>query len=388
MHCVAGHARRRSCTRRSTPTPVDVIVDKGQDPRHRGLLAASRARAWTSCCASAGSTRSPSSGWRPTTASRTPRSTRCARASQVTRRHAAAVRGVDVAPGDSERALDELRDGGAAWRERRRRPPSGCSRSCARTSPTSACWRRCATVPRELLRAPRPLRDEAWDNVAAADRLRPDDLAAAGRRAHVRAARAARRRARARRRHRLGLPRRACSPGSSRHVWSVERHPALSRAGGGATSRRRASQNVTLVVGDGARGLPGARALRRDQRRGGGRARHPAGAGRSSSRPAGGSSRRSTTATSGSSRLRRTAGAELERPALERVRFVPLVSARTDRLSRGFGRYSRPTFAHGSPVDDHDVGREVVGAADQRRADAVGVDRHAARPRTRGCARR
>ena len=37
----------------------------------------------------------------------------------------------------------------------------------------------------------------------------------------------------------------------------------------------------------------------------------------------------------------------------------------------------RPTFAHGPAVDHHDVGREVVGAAQQRRADAVGVDGHA-----------
>ena len=37
----------------------------------------------------------------------------------------------------------------------------------------------------------------------------------------------------------------------------------------------------------------------------------------------------------------------------------------------------RPTFAHGLPSSMHDVGREVVVAAQQRRADAVGVDRHA-----------
>ena len=55
---------------------------------------------------------------------------------------------------------------------------------------------------------------------------------------------------------------------------------------------------------------------------------------------------------------------------------------------RGFGLKPRPTFAHGPAVDHHHVGREVVGAADQRRADAVGVDGHAVGLEARGCARR
>ena len=49
------------------------------------------------------------------------------------------------------------------------------------------------------------------------------------------------------------------------------------------------------------------------------------------------------------------------------------------RSSRGLGRSSRPTFAHGRPSTIDDVGGEVVRAADQRRPDAVGVDRHAGR---------
>ena len=40
------------------------------------------------------------------------------------------------------------------------------------------------------------------------------------------------------------------------HVWSVERHAGAVRAGAARTSRAAGIDNVTLVVGDGARGLP------------------------------------------------------------------------------------------------------------------------------------
>jgi protein-L-isoaspartate(D-aspartate) O-methyltransferase len=39
------------------------------------------------------------------------------------------------------------------------------------------------------------------------------------------------------------------------HVWSIERHPDLSRLAGEALARAGA-ENVTLVIGDGSRGLP------------------------------------------------------------------------------------------------------------------------------------
>ena len=82
VHCVAGTPGRRSCTRISTARAIDVIVDKGQAVdtdgysgfegtdldellRERGITAGRR-----------------SSAWPPTTASRTPRSTPCARASR------------------------------------------------------------------------------------------------------------------------------------------------------------------------------------------------------------------------------------------------------------------------------------------------------------------
>ena len=47
-----------------------------------------------------------------------------------------------------------------------------------------------------------------------------------------------------------------------------------------------------------------------------------------------------------------------------------------------------PDLAARAPVDHHHVGGEVVGAAQQARADAVGVDRARRPPRTRGSGRR
>ena len=107
------------------------------------------------------------------------------------------------------------------------------------------------------------------------------------------------------------------------HVWSVERHPALSER-----ARRSLAaagvDNVTLVVGDGARGLPehapydaiNVAAAARPRSR----TRWP-----SSSPPAGGWSCPSTTATSGSSCCAAPRAGARARRGLERVRFVPLV---------------------------------------------------------------
>jgi protein-L-isoaspartate(D-aspartate) O-methyltransferase len=80
-------------------------------------------------------------------------------------------------------------------------------------------------------------------------------------------------------------------------VWSIERDPALSRLGG----RRLAEAGiggVELVVGDGSLGPARTRALRRDQRRRGGRAAGPALRSRTSSRAAAGSCCRSTARSS------------------------------------------------------------------------------------------
>ena len=57
-----------------------------------------------------------------------------------------------------------------------------------------------------------------------------------------------------------------------------------------------------------------------------------------------------------------------------------------DALEPRVGPLPAPDLRAGPAVDHDDVGREVVGAADQRRADAVGVDRHAVGLEARGCA--
>ena len=55
-------------------------------------------------------------------------------------------------------------------------------------------------------------------------------------------------------------------------VISIERHASLSETAGAALAEA-GVENVELVVGDGTLRLPGGRALRRDQRRGGQRPR-------------------------------------------------------------------------------------------------------------------
>ena len=102
--------RARSCTRRSTASRVDVVVDKGQDPGTEGYSGFEATRARASCCASAGVDR-------------------------------LTVVGLATDYCVKNTALDALRgglrgDGGprgrcAAWRSRRA-TPSGRSRRCAR----------------------------------------------------------------------------------------------------------------------------------------------------------------------------------------------------------------------------------------------------------------
>ena len=106
-----------------------MIVDKGQDPRHGGLLRLRRHAGSRSCCASTASTRSPSSASPRTTAS----AHRARRAARGLRRHRrpGAVRGVDVEPGDARpgaRRAARPRGGGATPCAAPRR---GSSRSCA-----------------------------------------------------------------------------------------------------------------------------------------------------------------------------------------------------------------------------------------------------------------
>ena len=232
--------------------------------------------------------------------------------------------------------------GGGVWREARRR--DRLLASCARTITDERVLEAMRAVPRDRF-VPAELAARGVGQRPAADRRRADDLPAAGRRPHVRAARAARRRADPRRRHRLGLPRRAARPARRARVERrAPRAPCPSRRR--ATSRRRVD-NVTLVVGDGARGLPETAPFDAINVAAAAGARSPPALRRRSSAAAGGSSRRSTTATSAWSSHRTPARARAH--GLERVRFVPLVDLADAAPRRGFGRYSRPTFAHGLP---------------------------------------
>ena len=130
----------------------------------------------------------------------------------------------------------------------------------------------------------------------------------------------------------------------ARHVHSIEVHASLSRQ---AAENLRAAgvTNVTLEVGDGSRGLPRARALRRDQRGRRGRRRDPAAAGRAARarRPARRAGRDRRPAAGG-------------RPPDARGRDAHAARARAlrparqlTRLRRGFGRSSRPTLPPGRP---------------------------------------
>ena len=159
-----------------------------------------------------------------------------------------------------ETAVIDRSSSGAARRSSESPPwPRGsdCCRSCAPRSTTRACWR-----PWRRCRATSSCRPTCARRVgerAAAAPRRPDDLAAARGRAHVRAARARAHRPRARRGHRLRLPRRLLgrswprTSGASSATRALRlRARRLSAAG---------VDNVTLVVGDGVAGAAGAGAV-------------------------------------------------------------------------------------------------------------------------------
>ena len=174
------------------------------------------------------------------------------RAARGLRRHRrrSAVRGVEVEPGDSERALAEVRAAGGVIGVNRR----PADRQAAGPDLRRARARGDARRPARPVRA-QVARRRGVGQRPPADRRRPDDLAAARRRPHVRAAPAARPRAHPRRRHRLGLPRGAAGEARRARVdGRAPRRPV--RAGRRRTSRAAGVTNVTVVVGDGARGLP------------------------------------------------------------------------------------------------------------------------------------
>jgi protein-L-isoaspartate(D-aspartate) O-methyltransferase len=107
------------------------------------------------------------------------------------------------------------------------------------------------------------------------------------------------------------------------HVWSIERHAALSRQAA-ANLRAAGVANVTLVVGDGARGLPEEAPFDAVNVAAAAWAEIPA----ALEAQLGPGGRLVAPVEDGDQRLcfvRRTDG-ELERRRLERVRFVPLVT--------------------------------------------------------------
>ena len=239
-----------------------------------------------------------------------------------------------------------------------------------------------AEVPRDLF-VPPDLRDQAWENI-------PLPIGVRARRSRSRSwwrACASCSSSPATRRCSTSAPARATTPRCSRG-WRAtctrSRSTPRSRARRPSNLRAAGVENVTLVVGDGSRGLP----------------RHAPYEAINVAAAAGGAippalaeqlapgGRLVAPVEDGDQRLvvaRRTPdGVTLTE--LERVRFVPLV--RLTRLSPRVGAQLAADLAAGAAVDHHHVGREVVGAADQRGADAVGVDRARSRPRTRGCGRR
>ena len=127
------------------------------------------------------------------------------------------------------------------------------SRACSRPqSPTSACSprSRASRGSGSSRRSARPrLRERG-----APDRQRPDDLAAARRGPHARGARARAEGPRARRWHRLGLPRRAALP--ARRPRLHDRAPSRAERTRRARARDLGIDNVTFLVGDGWEGLP------------------------------------------------------------------------------------------------------------------------------------
>ena len=198
----AGHRGRRAAPRARPRAGRRRSSTRARTRRPRATRA-SRARASASCCASAASTGSRSSGWPPTTASRTRRSTRCARASRSTV-DPAAVRGVDV---DAGRLRARAR--GAARRRRHRhvieprlrralsalRPPhrwrlGGRARRRARRRGRRRHPGGAGAIGGQLRRLREPRRPRrAYDDLAGGvrrDRCDLDGLGATGRRPHRR----------------------------------------------------------------------------------------------------------------------------------------------------------------------------------------------------------
>ena len=255
-----------------------------------------------------------------------------------------AVRGVEVRAGRLR-----ARAGGDAGRRREhglRTMARGADRLLAelrRARRRRAGARRRAARCRATLFVPADLRRDAWDNVplpigCGQTISQPLVVARMCELLELR-----RRRAGARRRHRLRLPRRAAGAAGARTSTASSCTPSCPSARGAAWPRP-GSRTSRWRSATARAACPSTRPTTRStspRPRGAGSRRRSS----TSSPRAAGWSRRSRTATSGSCCCAGRGGRSLHR--LERVRFVPLRSA--DEAEAGLGRYSRPTFAHGLP---------------------------------------
>ena len=305
--------------------------------------------------------------WPPTTASRTRRSTPCARASRYGR--PAAVRGSRSGPVTPSAPSKSCGPGATRGRGRRRDSrANGCSSAAPPRRRRAGAG---GDRGRDRASASSPLRlcaREAWDNDALPIGS-GDDLAAARRRPHVRAARAAGSSG-ARRRHGSGyhaavLALLGGQCGASSCHAALSKPPPRPRAPPASRTSRWWSATAPDVPGAGRTTPSTGRGARTTVPRSSGAARR---------------------AAAGSSRL---GGAHDQRLVLVRRAAAGLESS--ERTSESAScRWSganraepwpravlAPDLRAGMPVDEHDVGGEVVGAADQRGADAVGVDGHA-----------
>ena len=166
-----------------------------------------------------------------------------------------------------------------------------------------------------------------------------------------------------------------CSRGSSRTSGASSCTPGW---------RERAAQqlaaigaaNVTLLVGDGSLGHPAGAPYDAINVAAAMQAIPPAlpeqlARGRPARRAA---RRRRPAARAAAPRARRRAAARGARARALRAAGQPVALAATARGEARVRAVLAPDLRARPPVDQHDVGGEVVGAADQRRADAVGVD--------------
>ena len=251
VHCVQGSDGAELHPALDTG-PVDAIVDKGQDPGTEGYSAFDATGAGGDA---ARPRRRPRHGRRAGDgllreehrARRPPRGLRGdggSRGRPRRRRRAGRLRARPrgAGGGGCDRGVGQ---------PRRTTRASGCSRGCGRTSRTSACsppcgpcratassrttWPRRRGTTSRCRSAPGRRSPSRWWSRGCASCWRSTAASACSTSAPARAT----------------TP--PCSRSSTEHVWSIERHPELSRLAG-ETLAAAGVENVTLVIGDGAAG--------------------------------------------------------------------------------------------------------------------------------------